>query len=119
MLAHDRQAPYPKTAYKDEPGAECQGLDDIAGADFVDSNRGGPDRRVDSVAEDTRGVVAGVGVHEHACDDAVAVEGSTVGEVGGRHTGVGGGVAPAAFGKSAVWRVFRGCRGVSGVLLMV
>jgi hypothetical protein len=48
----------------------------------------------------------------------VAVEGLAVGEVRGRHAGVGGGVVPAAFGE-ALFRALFEFAGVLMVLVMV
>lgn len=86
--------------------------------DFVDAYGGKPDGSGDFVAEDFGGDVTRVGVDEHAWDDAVAVEGLAVGEVGGGHAGVGGGVVPAAFGEALFCAVFE-FAGVSGVSVMV
>lgn len=68
--------------------------------DLVDADGREADGRGDLVAEDFRLGVALVGVAQHARDDAVAVEGLAVREVGAGGAGVGGGVVPAAFGEA-------------------
>lgn len=97
--------------------------------DFVNPYRRETNRSGDFLAENLSFGVALVGVLEHARDYAVAVEGLSVGEVGGRCAGVGGGIVPAAFGEFlsgalfefvGVWWVERGvsvvwcCFGVLG-----
>ena len=67
--------------------------------DFVYADRCKADGRGDFVAPDLGAGVALLRVAEHTWDDAVAVEGLTVGEVGGRRSGVGGGIVPAALGE--------------------
>jgi hypothetical protein len=67
--------------------------------DFVDADGREADGRGNFVSKDLGGGVALVGVLQHARDDAVAVEGLSVGEVCGGHACVGGGVVPAAFGE--------------------
>jgi hypothetical protein len=74
--------------------------------DFVDADGSEADGRRDFVAEDGGRGVAVVGVAQHSRDDAVAVEGLSVCEVGGGHAGVGGGVVPAAFGEFFAGAVF-------------
>lgn len=83
--------------------------------DFVGADGREAEGRGDFVAENCGGGVAGIGVNEHAWDDAVAVEGLTVGEVGGRHAGVGGGVVLAALGVALFGAVFE----FAGILVVL
>ena len=74
--------------------------------DFVDANWGEADGCGHGVPEDRGRGVARVGVDELAGDDAVAIEGLAVREVGVGEACVGGGVQPAVFGQFGFGELF-------------